>query len=81
MVIAPVPPMAATLAPALPTGEWSYEVKWDGYRAMLLKSTKEVRLISRNLKDLSADYPHITRRAASLTPEPAVIDGEIVALD
>ena len=82
MAIAPVPPMAATIAAALPVGElWTYEVKWDGYRAMLLKDGTTVRLISRNLKDLTADYPHIAVAANSLTGSNALVDGEIVALD
>lgn len=74
--------MAASIASALPIGpEWSYEVKWDGYRAMLVHDRTGTRLVSRNLKDLTADYPHIAAAAPTLTPEPFVLDGEIVALD
>jgi bifunctional non-homologous end joining protein LigD len=77
-----VDPMMATLAPALPVGaDWSYEVKWDGYRAMLLKDDQRVRLMSRNMKDLSRDYPQITEAASTVAREPFIIDGEIVALD
>ena len=73
--------MAATLAPSLPAGpQWSYEVKWDGYRALLLREGTRTRLFSRNLKDLTADYPHLAA-AASPLPEPLLLDGEIVALD
>jgi ATP-dependent DNA ligase len=74
--------MMASLAPVLPVGPaWSYEVKWDGYRALLIHDGRRVRLISRNLKDLSRSYPHIVSAAASLGREPVIIDGEIVALD
>ena len=74
--------MMATLASALPVGPaWSYEVKWDGYRALLINDGTRARLISRNLKDLSKSYPHIVRAAATLSREPVMIDGEIVALD
>jgi bifunctional non-homologous end joining protein LigD len=74
--------MAATVASTLPEGAvWTYEVKWDGYRAMLLKDARAVRIVSRNLKDLTADYPQIAWAAATLTPQDAIIDGEIVALD
>lgn len=38
------------------------------------------KLVSRNLKDLTADYPHIAAAAASL-PVSVLMDGEIVALD
>ncbi len=72
----------ATLASTLPVGDdWSYEVKWDGYRAQLVKDGPLVRLISRNLKDLTADYPHLPAAARTLTRVDAVVDGEIVALD
>jgi DNA ligase D-like protein (predicted ligase) len=73
--------MAASVAPSLPVGpQWSYEVKWDGYRALLVKDGSRTRLLSRNLKDLTADYPHIPTAASSL-PDSVLLDGEIVALD
>lgn len=51
--------MMAIIASSLPEGEdWSYEVKWDGYRAQLLHDGSHTRVISRNLKDLTAAYPH-----------------------
>jgi DNA ligase D-like protein (predicted ligase) len=75
-------PMAATPAQALPTGAtWTYEVKWDGYRAMLLKEGGHTRLLSRNLKDLSRDYPQIVAAATNVSPHSVILDGEIVALD
>ena len=56
----PVAPMMATLASVLPVGNgWTYKVKWDGYRAQLVKDGPRVRLVSRNLKNLTAAYPHI----------------------
>jgi bifunctional non-homologous end joining protein LigD len=74
--------MMATVAANAPVGEqWSYEVKWDGYRALLLKDARRTRLLSRNLKDLTAAYPHIAAAASGLTPAPVMLDGEIVALD
>jgi bifunctional non-homologous end joining protein LigD len=56
-------------------------VKWDGYRALLLKEGSRTRLISRNLKDLSASYPHIVTAASTVSPHALILDGEIVALD
>ena len=74
-------PMAASVASSLPVGSHlSCEVKWDGYRTLLLKDGTRVQLHSRNLKDLTADYPHIVVAASSL-PEAVLLDGEIVALD
>lgn len=72
----------AMIASTLPVGDaWSYEVKWDGYRVQLLNDGKRTRLISRNLKDLTADYPQIPAALLKVTKEPVLLDGEIVALD
>jgi bifunctional non-homologous end joining protein LigD len=74
--------MMATIAAAMPLGElWSYEIKWDGYRALLIHDDRGARLISRNLKELTSDYPEIAEAAAGALPKPVMLDGEIVALD
>ena len=74
--------MSATSAPVLPVGpDWSYEVKWDGYRALLVADNSRVRLISRNGKDLTTAYPHIADAASAVSKQPMILDGEIVALD
>jgi len=41
-------PMKAILARNLPSGNWLYEVKFDGYRGLVFKADKDVRLVSRN---------------------------------
>jgi bifunctional non-homologous end joining protein LigD len=75
-------PMMATPARDLPVGErWSYEVKWDGYRALLMKEGSEVRLLSRNLKDLTLDYLPVASAARSLRQHAVLLDGELVAVD
>jgi bifunctional non-homologous end joining protein LigD len=77
-----VRPMLATSASALPRGsEWTYEVKWDGYRALALKHAERVTLMSRNLKDLTAQYPSAVSSLRGIRASAALIDGEIVALD
>src|ERR1700760_4739965 len=77
-----IEPMAAESRIALPEGpEWAYELKLDGYRAVLLKSDARVRIRSRNDKDLSAIYPKVVRAGGHLSPGQLVLDGEIVALD
>jgi bifunctional non-homologous end joining protein LigD len=74
--------MLATPASSLPTGEaWTYEIKWDGYRALAAKDGPRVRLVSRNQKDLTRDYPTVVAAVARIGPRKAVLDGEIVALD
>ena len=82
MGLVPARPMIATLASALPVGDrWSYEVKWDGYRALLLRDGGRARLLSRNRNDLTSDYPHLAAAALQLTGDTVLLDGEIVALD
>jgi bifunctional non-homologous end joining protein LigD len=74
--------MMATPAATLPSGpDWSYEVKWDGYRAQIVKHGGSVSLASRNLKNITRQYPEIAGAAARLRAKSAVVDGEIVALD
>ena len=49
-----VTPMAAQVVKRLPEGDdWIYELKVDGYRALIIKDERRVGLRSRNNKDLT----------------------------
>jgi DNA ligase D-like protein (predicted ligase) len=77
-----VTPMAAQPTRALPEGpQWLYELKLDGYRALIIKDRDRIEIRSRNEKNLTAMYPAVARDARRLNAETAVVDGEIVALD
>lgn len=77
-----VTPMAAVAVKQLPEGdEWLYEVKFDGYRSLIIKDGSRVQLQSRNHKDLTPMYPGIAAAAQNLHAHQVVVDGEIVALD
>ncbi len=79
-----VKPMAAKLADEPPAGDWLYEIKFDGWRALALKGGKggaETLLLSRNENDLTDKFPDIAGAIGTLPGRSAVIDGEIVALD
>jgi bifunctional non-homologous end joining protein LigD len=76
-----VEPMKATVVDSMPTGSWIYEIKFDGYRALALRGGNDVRILSRNEKDLGGKFPEIKDAVAALNVQDAVIDGEIVALD
>jgi len=74
--------MMAVPAAELPDGsEWSYEVKWDGYRAQAVKNGRSVSLASRNLKDITRQFIAVAEAARRLDAKAAVVDGEIVVLD
>jgi bifunctional non-homologous end joining protein LigD len=76
-----IEPMKARLVSSPPSGEWIYEIKLDGFRAIALKQGDDVRLLSRNEKDFGAKFPEVSGAVAQLSAKEAVIDGEIVALD
>ena len=73
--------MAALPVKKLPEGdEWLYELKWDGYRALLIKDGEDVQIRSRNDKDLTAMYPGIATAGRRQKIKQIVLDGELVAL-
>jgi bifunctional non-homologous end joining protein LigD len=76
-------PMLATLTEDLPHGEgWEYEPKWDGYRALGYVRGGEVKLLSRNGKDLTQRFESVAKELVKALRTPdAVVDGEVVALD
>ena len=76
-----IQPMMALPVRDLPTGNWIYEIKFDGYRALAIKADKGVRLISRNRKSFNDDYPVLIDSLNSLKTKSFAIDGEITALD
>jgi bifunctional non-homologous end joining protein LigD len=76
-----IEPMLLLCTEKLPEGpDWLYELKFDGYRALAIKSGGKVHLRSRNDNDFSLRYPAIVKALASM-PDETVIDGEVVALD
>jgi bifunctional non-homologous end joining protein LigD len=75
-------PMKAKLVDEPPKhGDWIYELKFDGFRAIGVKIDKKVSLMSRNEKKLDARFPEIVNAVKNLPVRECVIDGEIVALD
>jgi bifunctional non-homologous end joining protein LigD len=76
-----IEPMKALAVPEVPDGNWSLELKFDGYRALALAQGGQVTLHSRNGRDLTGEFPEITDALAPLRADSALIDGEIVALD
>jgi bifunctional non-homologous end joining protein LigD len=76
-------PMLAGSSTELPSQEknWSFEVKWDGIRAVAYVKPGRLRLESRNLRDITDGYPEVRALLRDLGMREAVFDGEIVAFD
>ena len=79
-----VKPMLATRSERIfSSPEWLFEVKWDGVRTLAFWRAGRVRLLSRNLNDVTAEYPEVADglRESLAGQASAVLDGEIVAFD
>lgn len=77
-----VAPMLATLvdAPFHRPG-WVWEEKYDGIRLIATKDARHVRLITRNDKDRTEDFPEVAAALAALPAPTLVLDGEVVVFD
>ncbi|MFE6495849.1 non-homologous end-joining DNA ligase [Streptomyces sp. NPDC057748] len=70
-----------SLPPAAVEDRWAFEVKQDGQRAVVYLPGDETTVVrSRSGADITAAYPELATLGAVLG-RPAVLDGEIVALD
>jgi ATP-dependent DNA ligase len=70
--------MLAKLTRELPTGNYLYEPKWDGFRAIVFRDGDDVEIGSRNEKPLTRYFPDLIDPILRNLPERAVVDGEIV---
>ncbi len=79
-VTPPVDPMLAKAAARVPDdpGVWSYEPKWDGFRALVFRDRDEVRVQSRNGKDLGRYFPELVEALRDELAPRCVLDGEVV---
>ena len=74
-------PMLVTSGRLPPDSEkWSYEVKWDGFRALIEAAPSGIKIWSRNGHDMTSSYPELQALASGVR-RPLVLDGEIVSLD
>lgn len=85
MELPPIPPMLATPGTLPPAGQdtrWAYETKQDGQRVVVyLPGDGSVLLRARSGQDITAAYPELAPLATALGGTPAVLDGEVLALD
>lgn len=79
-VVPPLEPMLAKAVTAVPTdpGVWSYEPKWDGFRALVFRDGDQVVLQSRNGKELGRYFPELLEALRTEVAPRCVLDGEVV---
>lgn len=71
--------MLAKRVGELPTsGDWIFEPKWDGFRALIFCDGDEAFIQSRDAKPLNRYFPELIESILAQLPARAVLDGEIV---
>jgi bifunctional non-homologous end joining protein LigD len=77
------PPMLATLASDPPTDDrgWTYELKYDGFRAVCALTGGAAAMLSRNELDLAPRFPRVFENLQKIKAKDVVLDAEIVVLD
>nr|WP_205616010.1 ATP-dependent DNA ligase [Streptomyces harenosi] len=70
------------LPPAAQDARWAYETKQDGQRVVVyLPGDGRLLLRARSGQDITPAYPELSPLATALGTTPAVLDGEVLALD
>ncbi len=72
--------MLARLARELPRGDYLYEPKWDGFRALAFRDGDDVDIRSRNDRRLARYFPELVDALHGLADRRFVLDGEIVVV-
>jgi bifunctional non-homologous end joining protein LigD len=77
------PPMLATLTDEAPADRtsWSFELKYDGFRAIAAITGGKLAMWSRNELDLVPRFPSIAAALQKIKAKDVVLDGEVVVLD
>jgi ATP-dependent DNA ligase len=70
--------MLAKLADELPAGDYLYEPKWDGFRALVFRGDQDLYIQSRDSRPLDRYFPELHDALLERLPADCVLDGEIV---
>ncbi len=77
-----IEPALALLKSKAPSGpDWTFEVKFDGYRLAVHIEPSGVRILTRGGHDWTSRFPAIAKAAKDLGVGSAILDGEAVVLD
>ena len=78
-IAAPILPMLAKRVDAIPDADgWSFEPKWDGFRALIFRDGDDLLIQSRDGKPLDRYFPELREPLLAELPARCVLDGEIV---
>ena len=61
-----------------PTGDYLFEPKWDGFRAIVFKDGDSLEIQSRDSKSLNRYFPEVVADLLARLPDRCILDGEIV---
>jgi bifunctional non-homologous end joining protein LigD len=77
-----IPPMLATLVAApFDDPDWSFEIKWDGFRVEAAVDGDSVRLWTRGEQDAARYFGPFLDPPSWIAARQAIVDGEVIALD
>jgi ATP-dependent DNA ligase len=74
----PLGPMLAKSVKSIPEGDFLYEPKFDGFRAIAFRDGDEVEISSRGEKPLTRYFPEVVAALKQNLPDRCVVDGEVV---
>jgi len=75
----PIEPMLAKVSDGIPAdGDFLFEPKWDGFRALVFRGGDDVYIQSRDLRPLDRYFPELHEALREQLPDGSIVDGEIV---
>jgi len=74
----PIEPMLAKIAEAIPSGDFLFEPKWDGFRAIVFRGAGDIYIQSRDSRPFDRYFPDLHDQLVRALPDRCVVDGEIV---
>jgi bifunctional non-homologous end joining protein LigD len=70
----PVAPMLAKPVAAIPTGDYVFEPKWDGFRSIVFRDGDEIEIGSRGEKPMTRYFPEVVAACLDQLPARCVLD-------
>src|SRR5690625_2089389 len=77
----PVAPMLAKSVKDVPEGNYLYEPKWDGFRAIIFRDGDDVEIGSRNERPMTRYFPELVDAVRQHLPERCVVDDEVIVIN